>query len=58
MYLEEKEYYWLEMSHHTYKGLSQQERLRYECEDEECKILNRYIEQEVCSKFKCECGEE
>lgn len=56
VYLEEKEYYWIEMSHHVYKTLSQQERLRYEYENEQYEILNRCIEKEICKKLKC--GEE
>jgi len=51
VYLENKEYYWIEMSYHVYKALLQKERLKYEYEDEQYEILNRWIEQEVCEKF-------
>lgn len=53
MYLENKEYYWIEMSHHAYEVLSQKERLKYEYEDEQYEILNRWIEQEVYEQFRC-----
>jgi hypothetical protein len=51
MQLEDKDYYWFEMSHYVYPVLSQKERLELEYREYEYEFLNRYYDENKCVKF-------
>lgn len=51
MHLEDKDYYWYEMSHHTYPVLSQAKRLELEYKEQEFYFLEKYYDIEKCVKF-------
>ena len=51
MQLEDKDYYWFEMSHYVYPVLSQKERLELEYREHEYDFLNRYYDENKCVKF-------
>lgn len=55
MYLENKEYYWTEMSHYVYSVLSQKQRLLYEYEEEQDKIVpNRLVVKQIYEELSRE----